>query len=440
MNREELLEISQKLFTDDVLELKKMKSRLKEILCADNVLAVLDSTEKESIVDLLHQIISNESTEINEIVCESMTSLLEDEIAGPRLLEVDSEFVIPSFVFTAFGSDNLSLSMGARKACIAVLRLCGERNGISELFLAHVLNDNCLRLIDCDHLNSQLNRVAIEFILGNPSVLHFATQRTLECFSNDPLLLPNYLIFIGILSRFDCNVLSGELKEQITNSLADLDDELQWMAVSQCCYYAMLDCDQNSSTFGVDWVRAAIKILKSTAVSEEMIVFSVKLISSAATTPHGWEAAASHLPTLDICSLLKSRKSSTVCSALYLLQSMFQSAHFDREKLPSLDDCAHEAWKHRNSLEEDVREALWGAIYAMNSKSSFPITNACISFLCAPSREESNKNVRKKQVLVAQSLLQLAGLPAVSSRGLEQFVKKGLYPPGSSGVPAMLAQ
>lgn len=440
MNRDELLEVYQQLSTDDVLELKKVKARWKEILSAENVLALLTSHEKGTVEDLLSQIISNESTEINGIVCASFATLLEDESVGPKLLEADVEFIITSFVFTAFGSENLTLSLAARGACLALLRLAGEQKKVLELFQAHVLNDNCLSLIDCDHRNSQENQVAIDFILKHPSVLQYITKKTMDCFNNDPLLLSNYLIFVGILSRSSSKVLEGDLKEKIQSSLGDLKDELQWTAVSECCYYAMLGCDENSRVFAEEWVQAALRPLKdSDKVSEEMIAFSVKLLCSAATTQHGWEVASTYLSPSVVSSLLKSRKKSLVCSALYLLQCMFEPSYVVEEKVAFLHECVYEAWRHRHSLEEEVRESLWNAIYAIHSQSSLPIVNACISFLCAPNGGDTSKSVREKQVLVAESLLEKGEVPMVSLQGLENFVKKGLYPPGSSGVSAMLA-
>lgn len=440
MNTDELLEISQHLSSDDVLELKQGKNRLKDVLSEENILAVLTSEQKKTVEVLLHQIITTESTDVNRIVCESISTLLNSETMGPKLLEADSEFIIASFIFAAFGSENESLSLAAKSACITILRLAGEKPDVSRLLQRYILNDTCLRLIDCDHLDSEDNRIAAHFVLANATVLNYITSQTLNCFNDDPLLLSNYLIFFGILSRYNCKILDGELKRRICSSLEEFENELQWSSVSQCCFYALLNCSDASEAFAEGWVQSASKLLKDNIVSDEMIAFSVRLLFAASTTKHGWNSAARHISASDVISLLNAKRSSRVCSALHFLRCMFESVYFVNEKVAFLQECACEAWKHRNSLDDVVRESLWSAIFAMNSKSSLLIKNVCISFLCAPSHNESSKIVREKQLLAAESFLQLEGLPLVSYQGLEQFVRKGIYPPGISGVPSALAQ
>lgn len=438
MNTDELIEISQQLSSEDVLELKEGKNRLKSILCEENILTVLTSEQKKTVEDLLHQIISTESIDVNKIVCESISTLLNSETMGRKLLEADSEFIITSFIFAAFGSENVSLSLAAKSACITLLRLAGEKPDVSRLLQRYILNDSCLRLIDCDHYDCEDNRIGAYFVLKNASLLNYIISQTLHCFNDDPLLLSNYLIFFGILCRYNSKILDGELKRRICSSLEDFKNELQWSSVSQCCFYALLNCSDTSEAFAEDWVRSASKLLKDDIVSDEMISFSVRLLFAASTTKHGWDSTARHLSAGDVISLLNSQKNSRVCSALHLLRCMFESVHFVNERVAFLQECACEAWKHRNSLDDGVRESLWSAFCAMNCKSSLLIRNACILFLCTPTHNENSKKVREKQLLAAESFLQLEGLPLISYQGLEQFIQKGIYPPGSSGVSAAL--
>lgn len=443
MNEEILLSLCERLNTDDIMDVKEARRQLKDVLSPLNIYNALQ-LEKSKLSQLFSQAQSSRSVEVNRIVCEALSALWQDESLGLCSYEEDADGLMCRYVVEAIVSDSISIAAMARRPLLDAL-LLNERAACSSgqdcRRISTALNDlvqgeKVLRLFDCDTIESESNALVYQCLKNNTSIVQEIIRLTVSAFDDDPLLLANFLVLCGILSRIDQELLRTDLAPRIHQALLNPGDELTWTAVSQFCYCALWHCDAIAKThFADDWIAAAAAAVCIQGVSEEIVSCGISIACAGCSTSSGWTTAIKYFSSDIICSLLRSKNNTKVLAGLNFLSCVFQSA-FCTPNVLHFSESVLEAWSFRLSLEEPIRVQLWIAVLAMSRHAPFTLRDACVSYLSTTTVHEV-ASVREKQLQVAESLLCIEDLPLVSKEGIQRFIRAGLHPPGSSGVAAL---
>ena len=101
-------------------------------------------------------------------------------------------------------------------------------------------------------------------------------------------------------------------------------------------------------------------------------------------------------------------------------------------------DLLLDAWQTRTTPDDEVRLALWRVVLRALRVDCLEkvLAAVCASFLSSGAYEE-NITVRTMKLQAADYLLHHSALPDSVKTRLKQFVERGLYPAGSSGVSLM---
>lgn len=441
MNEEEILFLCEKLTSDDIVETKEARRQLKDALTPIRIYEALKQ-EKPKLSQLFSRAQISESIEVNQVVCEALSSLWQDKSLGPLSYEEDSDGMMIRYVMEAIVSESISISTMARKPFLDVLLISEKDSSTKQGYtistaLNHLIKgDKVLRLFDCDNIESESNVLVYQYIKNRSVVVQEIIRVTVSAFENDPLLLANVLVLYGILSRVDRELLNTPIASRVHETLVKPDDDtLTWIAVSQFCYCALWRCEAIATDFADEWIATAAMAISSSGASEEIVSLGIGVACAGCSTSTGWNATVKYFSCDIICALLRSRSAGKIVSALTLLSDVYQSPFCNTGGL-NFRECISEAWNCRLSLEESVRLHLWIAILAMSRQVPFTLRDACISFLSTSTVHEV-ASVREKQLQVAELLLCTEELGLVPREGLQRFIRAGLHPPGSSGVAAL---
>lgn len=436
MDETTLLQITENIFSDDLIASKEAKRELKKILSPQSIIHALFSEQRETIKKLLGDVEQNASAEVNKLVCDVLETAFKNESSGHLLLQGDKEGLLWKYLLRAFASNETAIGLGARKAVLALL-------SVLEAFPSHEIysvvddwfaNDKVLRFVDYDNVESDENKVAIRFLIAKTSLVSFIVGATLNSFEEDPLLLGNYLVLCGVLTHADQTKMSPTLLERVSAALGNSEDSSTWISVSQFCFWAMWKSEENSHLFGKQWLSQALKVILDEESSESLLPFASQLAWAACSTSHGFREASKQLTESVFSSLFMTGNTERIAASLRMLYFIHQSPFFNREAV-DLTISIREAWQFHVSTDERVRLALWDAIGAIIAVfPDCPLVNAYASFL--GSSKSETVGVREKQLRVAEILTQFS-LPYELEKGLNRFVAAGLYPPGSSGVASL---
>eukprot|EP00796_Vickermania_ingenoplastis_P010107 gene10107-7074_t len=436
----ELINLAHQLGSEDFLVAKEARQKIRALLSPEHVAKIFSLKEKNCLSELLNTVTAAGDIEVHTVISSSLTDALNSPACG-KILEADQDGLLANFFCRTLTCPDLSVAMTARKPLIALVGAAGPRacsTSVARVIESQLTDDSVLRLVDCDNIDSADNKVVYDFMSKETLLVERITQKTLNAFDNDILLLANYLLVCGVLARFDSHILAGKLQERIQVALEHPEDELPWTSAAECCACALWACDTVADLFSKDWIKASIAVVSCREVSEDITAFGLRVLGSACTTKAGWDTTASLLASSLLQPLLQTKSVPKTVSTLNFLSIFYGSLHFQTGRL-NLDDCVMEAWKLRSSLEETVRIALWSALEAMATRHPFPLQNACAAFLSATQPGEISA-VREKQVRVAEMLLLDESMTHGLQVGLKSFVRGGLHPPGSSGVdPSLLS-
>lgn len=305
---------------------------------------------------------------------------------------------------------------------------------VGQLLDANFRNDRVLRLLNCDRVDAPENAHVCAFLDAHTSLLPYLLEATQEAFVHDPLLLANYLVASGVVCR--TVVIPDALRHTTMQVLEARDDVLNYAFVCRFWSIALQRHEANGSRDAAACVSAVLPVVEAAARDEAATEAAFEVLAAAASTATGWDAVSSRLPCEALQGRLRSTSASLRLSTLNLMLALLTSPHV----VPSYftKDALLDAWQARTTPDDEVRLVLWRVVLtALKFECLEKVLAAvCASFLCSGAYEE-NITVRTMKLQAANYLIQHATLPENVKTRLKQYVDRGLYPAGSSGVSLM---
>lgn len=437
MNAEELRALAVAASSSDLVAQRDASSTLRGLLSPSAIVAAWKEPGQRSVVEgLLREVSEVGNADVYGVVCEALRTTLADPAYGHELLSVDHDLVSTDFILSALAGGSLALAAKARPAAVTLLSVALGRPEATPIGakMDHLFrSDVVLRLFDCDAVETEENALVYRFLSHHTALVSFIFDSTAQSFDTDPLLLANYLVASGILSRHEA--VPVNVARNVQDVLEDGKDELFCTFCCRFCSITLYQHEENASSFAGLWVPAAGALLGHCGVDTVDAVFDV--LGAASTTAAGWSEVA-RLGSEVVAVRIRSLSTPARLSALQLLSTLMTSPFIDIEYCtPAL---LQEVWQQRTAPDVALRAALWRVVLAMlqsrNNSLRTVLATVCASFLCGRPREESTV-VRDLQLRAANALIAHAELPGSTKEALAQFSRRGLYPPGSAGVAEM---
>ncbi|CCW62915.1 unnamed protein product [Phytomonas sp. EM1] len=434
MNEKDLSSLAVLLSSEKLTQRLETASMLRQALSPENLLpAWRDPAQAAVLRGLLSEAQSVGNPDVLTIIGESLEKVLSDKTSGEEFINLDEELLVPNFVLNAIADDDLGLNTLFRRVFMALVELTFTESitkRIGEMLDRIYDSEKVLRLFDCDAAESEENSQVYRYLRTNTHLIDSLTSATIRAFDEDPLLLVNYLVVCGIISRHES--LPDLLLHKIQESLDSPVEDLFTAFVCRFCSIALFHHEGNAQRLADPWVRRAVEI--SDRSSDEGTLDAVfDLMGSSCTTATGWNLLMNYLTSDRLLSRLCSSSKSQRLSALRLLNALLSSPYMDPG---SISPCLlNEAWKLHTTYDEEVLQAAWqvslSTVRHRILQDQMPFIYA--SFLCG-ARSEVSPGVRELQLQVARLLANCPNLPDPMKLSLVQFSRKGLYPPGSDGV------
>ncbi|KPA78392.1 hypothetical protein ABB37_06502 [Leptomonas pyrrhocoris] len=395
-----------------------------------------DPAAAEELSTLLKDVEAAEDRDIYTLIGSALRDVFTDLTDARRgvLFAPSSHFLLEFVVRSAAAADTaVASTMLAALQCIVLDTLRHAENAVlvGQLLDAHFHNDRVLRLLNCDDAEAPTNPKVCAFLEQHTALLHFLLEATEGAFASDPLLLANYLVASGVVCR--TVAMPSTLRQATMQVLQGHDDPVYYAFVCRFWSIALLRHEDNGSRDAAACVSAVVPVVASDAQDEAATEAAFDVLGAAATTQTGWDAVTSLLRCDELQARLRSTSSSLRLSTLNLILSMLGSSHV----VPSYftKDLMLDAWQTRTTPDDEVRLALWRVVLkALRFDGLEKVLAAvCASFLCSGAYEE-NITVRTMKLQAADYLVQHSTLPENVQTRLKQYIDRGLYPAGSSGV------
>jgi hypothetical protein len=440
MDASALRQLALDVSSDDVAVSRDATRQLQAFLTASQVVDFLeDPTTTEALRALLTEVQEAQNPDIYHLLGASLTEVFASPTEKSRavLFAPASRFLLDFVVRSAAAADTaIAASM---LPCLQRISLDpslrpDDAAFVGQLLNEHFRNEQVLRLLNCDHIEAPENAQMCAFLDQHTTLLPFLFEATKGAFANDPLLLANYLVSSGVVCR-NVAIPSG-LRQTAMQVLQAHDDSLYYAFVCRFWAITLLRHEDNGSRDAAACVSAVMPVVEEGEKDEAATEAAFDVLGAAATTATGWDSVTSLLRCDGLQTRLRSTSTALRLSTLNLMLAMLTSPHV----VPSYftKDVMLDAWQARTTPDDEVRLALWRMVLTALSFDSLKkvLAAVCASFLCSGAYEE-NITVRTLKLQAADYLIKHAALPENVTTRLKQFIDRGLYPAGSSGVSLM---
>ncbi|KPI84782.1 hypothetical protein ABL78_6165 [Leptomonas seymouri] len=440
MDAEALRKLAQDVSSDDLAVSRDSTRKLQALLTPSQVVDLMaNSATAEAMGTLLRDVEAVENPDVYRIlggvlkdVFASLTDVRRDVLFAPS-----SHFLLEFVVRSAAVEETTIASTmlePLRSVMLSSVLRAEDAAFVGQLLDTHFHNDRMLRLLNCDQVDAPENPKLCTFLERSTSLLPFLLEATEGAFVNDPLLLANYLVASGVACR--TVAIPSTLRKATIQVLQAHDDPLYYAFVCRFWSIALLRHEDNGSRHAAACVSAVVPFVVDSERDEAATEAAFDVLGAAATTQVGWDAVTRLLRCDGLQARLRSASSPLRLSTLNLMFSMLCSSHV----VPSYftKDVILEAWQTRTTPDDEVRLALWRVVLKVLCFDSLEkvLSAACASFLCSGAYEE-NITVRTLKLQAADYLVHHSTLPENVMSRLGQYIDRGLYPAGSSGVSLM---
>lgn len=423
------------LSSADVVEVMRARQALARLMSPRDLLELWRGGQQDAAAALLNEAEEVGCPEVYASLGESFNQLLgsgcQASIASEFLI-LDESHIVLRFLLAGVGHEDVMRAGCLRPALIGALAVLPERMApaVGELFCASLRGEKILRLFDENSPESEDNLRVCEFLAAHTDLPSFIVNATLEAFESDPLLVANYLIVSGIVSRH--TELSTQLLGRIYHELTNGINGFLFPFVCRACAITLNKHEENAGKYAELWGTAVAAQLDRCDPDTRDAIYD--LLGAASTTQTGWGAVQSFVKEEDLLHALGAKKlcAGALSFMSVVVQSLFvPDTFFTRQILTA-------AWQLRVSQDDTTRERLWEFIVKCLSRESlvFIIFPLCASYLCS-SRQEHLVNIRGLQLDAATRLVASGVLPPELTERLQVYISRGLYPPGSVGVETM---
>lgn len=423
--------------SDDVAVSRDATRQLQAFLTPSQVVELLaNPATAEALATLLGEVEAAANPDVYRLIGAS----LKDVFARPtdpqrETLFASSVHFLLEFVVHSAAAADTAVAAGVLETLQCILLDSSLRTTdavfIGRLLDANFRNDRLLRLLNCDDVESPANAQICTFLERNTTLLSFLLEATEGAFVNDPLLLANYLVASGVVCR--TVAVPSALRQTTMQVLSAHNDPLYYAFVCRFWSIALVRHEGNGSRDAAACVSAVMPAVDDGERDEAATEATFDVLGAAATTLTGWDAVTSRLRCETLQARLRSTSPSLRLSTLNLLLAMLSSPHV----VPSYftKDLLLDAWQTRTTPDDEVRLALWRVVLRALRVDCLEkvLAAVCASFLSSGAYEE-NITVRTMKLQAADYLLHHSALPDSVKTRLKQFVERGLYPAGSSGV------
>lgn len=436
MDLNECRQLAEAVSSPDLMTSREAKRKLSQWLSPSNIQAMLSSPEQAAVLTgLLSEVRDISNEDIHGVVGNALFHTFSDSSIGARSLAADESNAMTRFLLSAFSSNDLGLASRVHPAVLALLRLVDGSD--KALSLGSLLNDTLqnnkvLRLFNCDDVGCEDNSMVYHFVSKYTTLVSYITSAATASFQDDPLSLANYLVLCGIIGRKQ--TLPAELLTKVQDTLEYQSDELYVAFTCRFCAIMLRHSESNAVLFADAWLRDALSHVEG--YQEDTVDAIFDLVGAASSTEVGWKSIEQHLQTCTIAKCLRSTSMALRLSTLRLLTTMLSSpysvaSYFNTELL-------HVVWQLKKVADDDVRLACWQTVLRTVEETSLRtvMTALYASYLSGPIHEHMAA-VCELQVQVASVLINSAELPEGTVEALAALQRRGIYPPGSTGVAEM---
>ncbi|CAD2221080.1 hypothetical protein AGDE_11261 [Angomonas deanei] len=329
------------------------------------------------------------------------------------------------------------LAQPALAPSVALLQLLltdapGKAAEVGQIADSLFKNETVLRWFNCDELDCEANDISFRYLRQYTTLIDYLLDTTLTAFTEDILLLANFLTVCGVVCRM--REVPAALSDAVGTGL-QCQDELLYDLCCSFCTIVLKAHEANTTQFGSVWLEAFVKQTDPSRLS----VYNTTLDTLGVywSTKAGCDAVARSTINADWCTERLKGTTSNM-TRLPLVRFIHYAATSTCAAAPFCDKALlTEVWKLSRNPEEEVRQCVWAIALGVTASPTLRplMEQSYASYLCGHF-EEDNRVIRQLQLDTARALCAQGNLPdAVKSR-LRKFGEKGLYPPSSISVAA----